>query len=296
MLAPISLQTLRNSILYRLGEDTAGSTRNRFWASGEITRYIKEGYRILCRRARLLWETAYLETVSGTATYTLPTNWQEIDRVTWDGRRIEPLGGRQARDNDFRYRTIQGEVYAYVLQDDGINTIRLVRVPAANAGTFTVTGTWGILRSLTDLSTETVTGTWGVPRRIPAMHPMVGEFGIPRRPNKEYRNCRVEYWRNPIAVSDGRDTFELPNRYVKYLRWYAMWKAYERTGPGQDLELAEHYKTRWDAAVVNAGTRQDRVKKARVGILGGFGGRRMGRPPYPSMPWQYARPVRGRRY
>jgi len=91
-------------------------------------------------------------------TSVVPESLTELSRGVWDGRGIDALSTRQMRTLDSRYRVTAGEVYGLLWEFDGVRTIRKVRVPAQQAATKTITGSWGILRDPTDLSTDTVTG------------------------------------------------------------------------------------------------------------------------------------------
>lgn len=227
------------------------------------------------------------------ATAELPKILTALERVTWDNRVIDALSPRRLQHGDSRYEITRGEVYGYTWQKDGIRTLRKVRAPAAQAATVTVTGSWGILRRPTDLSTDTVTGTWGVPRRIPGHHPMGPEaFGLPRRPFLEGTNVRVEFFRHGRPLDTPTAVSELPAPYVRYLRDYAQWQLLARKGPGHDAKLAEHFHQRWLRGMARIVVRLDHVDRERTAVLGGDGRTLTTRPPRPSRPWAYGATVR----
>ncbi len=123
-----TLLTLTTKILYLLGD--AGET---IWTATEIKRYVNEGYVLLLGAAKPLWKTAYSNDVADTATYTLPADLVQVDRVTWNWGRIPPLTVRELQQIDNLYRTNQGPVRAYCLEGDGTTTIRKWLVPALTA-------------------------------------------------------------------------------------------------------------------------------------------------------------------
>lgn len=226
------------------------------------------------------------------ATATLPATVSEIDRPLWDQRAIAVLTPRQAEATDSRYELTEGEVYAIVPTQQGLKTIRKVRVPSAQADTYTVEGSWGILRSPADCSSGTVSGSWGIPRRIPGHHAMGSEsFGLPRRVYRDGKNVRIEHWREGRAVVDSQDAFELPDRAVVYLQHYAIGRCYAKEGPAQDLRLAAHYQARYARGVARLQRRVQAQKRARVAQFGGAQPIRRG-PPRPSLPWQFGTVVR----
>ena len=226
------------------------------------------------------------------ATADVPTSLTELDRVCWDGRPIQPLTPRRLSDLDSRYQTTTGEVYGYTWRQDGLRTVRKVRVPAAAASTYSITGSWGAMRTITDFLQGASSGSWGLPRRIPGEHPLGPErFGAPRRPYRDGTNVRVEHWRHGRRLSDGLAVCELPTRYARYLRDFAQGRCLARAGPGHDATLAGHYDRRWGRHLTRILRRLERLAAGRVGQLGGTVRIRT-RPPRPRLPWAFGSVVR----
>lgn len=168
------------------------------------------------------------------------------------------------------------ETYGYVL-----TTLARARAPLR-----------GCLRVPTGLSTETVTGQWGTPRRIPGQHPMTDQWGLPRRPFLEANNFRLEYRRRGRLIGLDR-TFELPDRWVKHLRCYALSKALDRQGAGQDKELAAHYGSRFAIGLARVQKRRPMAIRPRSIVMGaGSDSAARVRPPKPKLPWNYGQVVR----
>lgn len=227
------------------------------------------------------------------ATATLPTSCHTIDRALWNQIAIALVTPLDAQRHDSRYELTVGEVYALIAQGDGHRTVRKVRVPATQADTYTINGSWGVLRDPTDISGATVTGTWGIPRRVPGMHPMgTDSFGLPRRPYRDGRNVRVEHWREGRAVTAATDVFELPDRVLVACRHYAMSRCLGRNGPAQDTRLATHYDLRYRRGVARLLERMHRQQRAVVGAFGGAMTPRRNGPPAPKLPWNYGQEIR----
>lgn len=229
------------------------------------------------------------------ATAELPTTLTAIDRVLWDRRAIDAMEARRIQAVDSRYEITKGEVYGFLWQKDGIRTLRKVRVPAAQSDSPTVTGNWGIVRNPSAVATTDATpsGTWGIPRQIPGQHPMGATFwGTPRRFFLDGKNVRVEHFRQGRAMTAPTDVCELPDRYALYLRDYAQGKCLARPGPGQDLQLADHFDQRWQRGLARIARRLRLVDAQRVVVMGGDGRPSVSRPPRPSRPWPYGSVVR----
>lgn len=242
-----------------------------------------------------VWESAYLPTGMSyyKGTDTLPESCYQIERSTWNNQRLEPIASTEAEIYDSRYWIQNGEVIGYLMDKDGLRVFRKWRVPAVAADAYTTTGNFGILRDPSDISGDEVIGSWGCPRRLPGQGPIgdSGGWGIPRRCYQDIHNTRIEFSRRGRPIEDQDDTFELPDRYVKYVRNYALWKALERDGDGQDLEFAGHWKMRWDAGIARMLARKNKLAANQRKELQGRDLVVNRRPPLARLPWQYGKVV-----
>lgn len=132
------------------------------------------------------------------------------------------------------------------------------------------------------------TGSWGTLREIPEHFPMGAPYGVPRRLYSDDSNTRVEYFR--LGKDLDEYLFELPDRFVKYVEFYAQAKALERDGPGQDLALSNHFMGRFGDGVSRMASRMAEMKRSRVGAIGG-GNRVPTRLATARLPWRYGRKV-----
>jgi hypothetical protein len=98
--------------------------------------------------------------------------------------------------------------------------------------------------------------------------------------------CVLEYVRRGATLSTGATALDIPDRHVKYVRFFALGRAYERDGPGQNIKAAEHFMTRFKVGVLRLRKRKSAVHKARVGSLGPGVEVRLSTP---RLPWRYGR-------
>lgn len=232
-----TLVNLSDEVAVRLGD--TGAT---IWSAAELKAYVKEGYDELCLSTEMLWKrsTTAITDVAGTATYSLPSDFYKMERVTWQNIRIEPWTARQARDSSNYYRTTQGNVIAYTIELDGLSTIRLIYVPAASGS-----------------------------------------------------NTIIEYFRRGAVLSGDSTALEIPDRYTDYVVWYALSRALEREGKGQDSDMALHYQTRYLEGLKRIRSRKSAIHRSRTGVMGGGSDtpRKMGTPQFP---YNYGERVRVR--
>lgn len=98
---------------------------------------------------------------------------------------------------------------------------------------------------------------------------------------------RLEYTRLGTTVAAAGDAFEVPDRFAKYLRFYALWKLLEQDGDGQDLKWAAFWHNKWRGGLAEMRMRKARARIARVGSFGEPSVGRRGKPPRPQLPWNY---------
>jgi hypothetical protein len=235
------------------------------------------------------WEDSYTFNDFFLSTAQLPANTIDVDRVTFDNYRIDPRISRDMNDNYTYYEYIQGPQRGYTLDKDGYFTIRKVPVPEAKGDTFSFTGSWGLQRSQTASEFETnptVIGDYGVLRSMPLHFPLGGDgFGFPRRVYRDTKNFKVEYIRR------GRDldsyTFEIPDRYVKYVELYAMSLAREREGDGQNKQLADHFMMRYQKGIQRLIERRELASREYTHRMGGGGNTTNNWPDLAKLPYHY---------
>lgn len=103
----------------------------------------------------------------------------------------------------------------------------------------------------------------------------------------------VEYFRRGAVLSADGTALEIPDRYTDYIVWYAMARALERDGRGQDTELAAHYQGRYLEGLKRIKKRKSQIHSSRIGQMGGMDGTQR-EPGYPQWPSNYGVPVRVR--
>lgn len=103
----------------------------------------------------------------------------------------------------------------------------------------------------------------------------------------------VEYFRRGATLSADGTALEIPDRYTDYVVWYAMARALERDGRGQDTELAAHYQGRYLEGLKRIKKRKSQIHSSRIGQMGGMDGTQR-EPGYPQWPSNYGVPVRVR--
>jgi hypothetical protein len=228
-----------------------------------------------------------------TSLHSVPEDNVTVDRATHDFGTLDPEYTRWAEQNDRSFQTTAGTPSRFLMDRDGMSRIRIVPAGDGQATTATVSGTFGLLRSAgaTDgFGTWAPIGSWGALKEIPEHFPMGGPYGVPRRLYSDENNTRVEYWR--LGKDLDEYTFELPDRFVKYVEFYAQAKALERDGPGQDVALSQHFVGRFGDGVARMVTRLGENKRSRLSQIGSPG-KASTRPALARLPYRYGRATRG---
>jgi hypothetical protein len=202
-------------------------------------------------------------------THQLPDGFVSIDRVTHDWLMLMPESQRQLRQWRTRYETEVGGVFTYSMDNEGLWEIRMVGVVAGALPTsdYTTSGTFGCVRQITswDFDDEPVVGNYGIIRQAP-IHFNSGQYGGIKRIVNDTNSTRVEYYR--LGRNLDSEGFELPDRYVRYVEWWAMYRAFSTPGDGEDSKMAQHFKMRFEAGVERVKKRIKAVMAERVGAIG----------------------------
>ena len=223
----------------------------------------------------------------------LPDTTIEVDRVTFDGYAISPHMSQTLERNSGNYETVLGggSHYGYLLDKDGTFGFRKLPVPSTTGTEHSTSGTFGLLRIGNDnefSDDATVIGTFGIMRACDEHFPArEQQFGFPRRVHEDGTNFRIEVFRRGVPLTDNGH-FEVPDRYVRYIKCYAIALCREKDGPGQNTELAKHFYARYEQGVKRCNDRKQSVVDRRVGRLGGAApyGRQFR---FARLPWHYGR-------
>lgn len=103
-----------------------------FWSDSEIYNLIWEASYQLAREAFVIEGTYTTTTVAGTQAYSYPTNAISIKRITWDGRKLQPINMREddSLTGNLQSSTSQGDPQFYYVWDE---TIYLRPIPSSAA-------------------------------------------------------------------------------------------------------------------------------------------------------------------
>lgn len=219
-------------------------------------------------------DASYMDTTapSPKVWFDLPPETIAVDRVTYNWLRLEPQPARYLRQTRILYEFQLFKPYQYTMDQDGYRRLRLVGIPAAVVPTVTVSGTYGVIKRVTDWSydLETVVsnnGSYGSVRLLPR-HFVSGQSGGHKRVIPDDSACRIELFRIGKVLGP-QDAFELPDRAVKYIEWEVMSRAFRQPGAGEDQKLADHFHTRYLAGVQRLRDRLRAEMDERTIAMGG---------------------------
>jgi hypothetical protein len=202
---------------------------------------------------------------------TLPSGTVEVSRVSYDRRTLTGMSSQRMRELDPRYETRGGEPQWFIFDKDGLFYLRVVPAAQGNASYPTIDGSWGNYNQTDATVTEVAdpNTAWGQLRERSDWFPSGGPHGIPTQVHPDALNIRVEVFRL------GRDLdnyeIEVPEAYKKYIIFWSMYRALEKTGQGQDIQLSDHFKNRFEMGVKRMEAKAREMDKERSGRLGGIG-------------------------
>ena len=117
---------MKDRVLDLIGEDT---NRLKDYSRDEVGRYLNDTYRQLVSETCALENQFWFQIVEGTATYTLPENMGEIQRITHRDRRIVLLSTYELDRIEETWEDETGEIDAYTVFQRDSGVIRVYRNP-----------------------------------------------------------------------------------------------------------------------------------------------------------------------
>jgi len=182
------------------------------WDDVYLDRLRADAEQDICNRINCLFFRYAIQITSGLSVYTLPVTNSRIRRVTWKGRKLDPLTFQEMCDLDpqfayadstNKYETPTGLPRYYILHPTNIRDLRFYPVPNED-----------ILIDGLDV--------YGV--------------GVDT-------NVVISCFRN----IDGTDPkYQLPDYiYRRTVKAYVLWKAFSAEGPGQDSRAAAYQKSKY---------------------------------------------------
>ncbi len=224
--------------------------------------YVDEGARgpmSITKQSDAAYLTGAGEAPSAKTVGYLPDRFVSVERVTHDWYRLLPESARYLRKSRNIYQTEQGGVFSYSMDQDGLFAFRTVGVPVTTlqTTTHTISGTFGVIRAFTatdggqdlDPASETYIlndNGFGIIRQVPQHFVSSSQqYGASRQIIPDAGNTRVEYFRLGKKLTD-QELFEIPDRFVKYVEWWALYRAFSTPGEGEDQTMSAHYRARYE--------------------------------------------------
>lgn len=127
---------LADFVLGELGDST-----QTIWTQAEILTYVQKVLYDFKTRTLITWKRLPLNDVADEATYVIPTsyNFHQMDRAEWDYWAVNPFPARQLMAVNGRFETSGQRPLSYLMEGDGIDTLRKIGVPtAASTNTFMI--------------------------------------------------------------------------------------------------------------------------------------------------------------
>lgn len=227
-------------------------------------------------------DTSYLDDFSNITTDSkqvdggeIPQSTVEVSRVAYDKRTLTGVSSQRMRELDPQYENRSGNPNWFVFDKDGMFYIRVVPAAQGDASYDTVSGSWGTLTQRLDSDSavaDTIDdgglGGFGILRYRDDCFPSGGPHGSPTRIHPDSNNIKVEVYRLNRDL-DSHEV-EIPLAYQKYPIFWAMHKALERTGRGQDMELSDHFRARFERGVDRMERKNREMDRERAGRLAGI--------------------------
>jgi hypothetical protein len=135
--------------------------------SDHLQRLAEDGEDLFFQETNCILDRMSIAITSGTDEYTLPDYVYNVKRVTWKGRKIEPVNHRDYREKLF-VQNSQGRVDYYIYDNVGIQRIKFFRSPGETLSLVT-----GDLFNAAQIIQGLIIEFWRVPDHINYIIPEV---------------------------------------------------------------------------------------------------------------------------
>lgn len=117
----------------------------------------------------------------------------------------------------------------------------------------------------------------------------IRKIRVPAADNAD--NFYIEYTRLGAELESDDTEFDIPEWYVAYVEYFALFRCYDRRGRGQNTNLAKHFRSRWAEGLERASEKSLSIGSRGPRVLGGGGRRGVAIPRGPRLPANFGRTV-----
>lgn len=226
------------------------------WTDTFLNQLQDDAERRIVADVTCLFHRFCLATTAGLSVYTMPSFVRSIKRITWRGRKVEPLSWEQF--------VLLTPATVFVSANQKIETTN------SRPQWYTMHPT-----NIGDI------------RFFPTPDESFDDTGDPYSPDVGPK-CIISCWR---YVDTSLPQASLPNYIARRtIKAYVLWKAFESEGPGQNLKASKYYKSVYDFLIEQFRLINDGVFVSRKFSLGdGLFGLENYRYPKPLLPPNFER-------
>lgn len=184
------------------------------WADSYLDRLRADGEQDMCNRVPCLFHRFAIQITANTSVYTLPVKTSRIRRVTWLGRKLDPITFEDmtlinpnfvyADANNKTDIPVSSKPDYYMLHPTNLNDIRFYPCPDTS---ITIDGA-----NVYGVGTDT--------------------------------NVIISCFRN---IDGTNEAFQLPDYiYRRSIKAYVLWKAFAAEGKGQNMAASNYYRSKYE--------------------------------------------------
>jgi hypothetical protein len=210
------------------------------------------------------WERAYVNPDGLPFRFMLPRAHERIVKLWWDDQLLGVSSVRELDELETNWMSIEGEPVAWVTGTGPNRTVEVYEVQTGYQEPYRLSGSWpyGIVRSFSGDRTYELDffGPASVLRRIVsadrqylAVWPTdaAAPYGIPRTWQSSVGNLLLLHVVGPEveALAEEDELALLPAQAAKYVRYYVLARAFNRSGEGYAPNMATFYLARFQRGV-----------------------------------------------
>lgn len=255
--------------------DPAGAV----WNDSTLSKYVSQGEVQIGDSYNTIWIRFYLPIQSGVGTYQLPQNVKHITRITYRGFKVDVLTQKELALLSPVYRTQQSRPRWASWQFDGMTTLRLFPVPNEDLLPFVSGTNRGALFNQFRFNQLRFNQ-----RPTTTLGDVYSDTSITD-------TCIISAY---LFVQEDPLILSLPDYAARRtIKNYVLWKCFAQEGDGQDPDVAQYYKKKFDIALAKIIAANTKVYANKQTQLSDVAIQRPWRKHWPVLPPTFGTPVEG---
>lgn len=248
-------------IMARHLQETDRTMNSGLWTQAELVTFLSEAQQDFLSSTGVVKNVGFVPSVTSQVEYDEPSTSMDMERVSWNGKKMYPTTQFELDQQDAKWRTRTGRNPRWLHRDNlGIKRFAVSPAPNISGTGYTASSLYGLVRGISG-GTYTYTGfayagpirnITGARNYIPGAIPTSRGFsaaGTIRQMIGNATNFLVIFDVLPPTLVSVNDVLVAPDAFCRYVMYGALFRAWGKEGDGQDLRRSQYCRSRFEQGV-----------------------------------------------